>query len=325
MTHPILRHGLAIAGALLTYAVAIPADAGKQVTLPTIQVVGVDAVCDSFTVTSDSAGVTVLTCVPVGTSVPGAPTGCVATVNGSSSLTLPNAGGSANLSVSCATPTSGLTYNWFRNGNSGASALKNWTDALGANTGGSNVTTSYQVQVCASGACVTAPTSPLTVVVPGSSSGGGGPTGWSGRCDGFASTRVIELNWAAPNRQLTANYGGFGTNDALVVQFTTGNVSTTNNLPNITAVEYGSSPSSRTAVLSATPCDFSQQATPGAMSVGNSVTAVFAIGTGSGFGFYPVLTTNTTYYLNIKNSANATCASNGVCEMSVDLIKRGGL
>jgi hypothetical protein len=61
------------------------------------------------------------------------------------------------------------------------------------------------------------------------------------------------------------------------------------------------------------------------MSVGNSVTAVFAIGTGSGFGFYPVLTTNTTYYLNIKNSANATCASNGVCEMSVDLIKRGGL
>src|SRR6185369_2140237 len=102
MTHPILRHGLAIAGALLTFAVTIPADA-KKVVLPTIEVVGVDAMCDSFTVTTDGTGTT-LTCVPVGSTVPGAPTGCVATVNGSSSLTLPQTGGTANLSVNCTTP-----------------------------------------------------------------------------------------------------------------------------------------------------------------------------------------------------------------------------
>ena len=64
MTHRILRHGLAIAGALVTFVVALPADAKKDVTLPTISVVGVDNVCDGFTVSTDGNGATVLTCVP---------------------------------------------------------------------------------------------------------------------------------------------------------------------------------------------------------------------------------------------------------------------
>src|SRR3954451_5621665 len=98
MTHPIFRHGLAIAGALLTCAVALPADAGKQVSGPTIQVVGVDDVCDSFNMHTDGTG-TVLTCVRTGTPPPaGAPTGCVATVNLLTAVTLPNAGGNVNLS-----------------------------------------------------------------------------------------------------------------------------------------------------------------------------------------------------------------------------------
>ena len=64
---------------------------------------------------------------------------------------------------------------------------------------------------------------------------------------------------------------------------------------------------------------------PGAYTESNSLTLIIAVGTGSGFGYYPVLKTNTTYYLNIKNSPNSTCAQNNSCDMFIDLVKPGGL
>jgi hypothetical protein len=107
-----------------------------------------------------------------------------------------------------------------------------------------------------------------------------------------------------------------------VVKFTTGNVSSNTNLPNLTAVEYQSSPSSRIATLSALPCDWSTQSAPGANLHNNTINAVFAVGSGSGFGFYPVLNTNTTYYLNIKNDPGSSCvATSGPCDMAVNLSK----
>src|SRR5437660_8658026 len=111
MTHSVLLRGLAIASAALSMAVTLPADAAKKASLPDIQVLGVDAVCDSFTTSIDSSGNTTLTCVPVNTTPPvaGAPTGCVATINGTSltSVSLPSTGGQATLLVSCAAPSSG--------------------------------------------------------------------------------------------------------------------------------------------------------------------------------------------------------------------------
>ena len=141
-------------------------------------------------------------------------------------------------------------------------------------------------------------------------------------CAGFANTRVLELDWKAPSRLYTAKSGGFGLMDALVVKFTTGSVSSNNDLPHITvAAEYTAAPSSRTAVLSATPCDFSRQADPGANMNGNTVTAIFALGSGSGSDYYPVLKTNTTYYLNIRNDPGSNCVAGAPCDMSIDLIK----
>jgi len=137
--------------------------------------------------------------------------------------------------------------------------------------------------------------------------------------------KIIQMDWANPQRMYTTNAGGFGADDVIVVRFTTGNVSSDASLPRLASAEYNSSPSSRDATLSSLMCDFAPQATPGATIIGNSITAVFAIGTGSGFGYYPVLQTNTTYYLNMKNSAGASCRSNGQCDMFIDLIKAGGL
>src|SRR4051812_40995932 len=44
-----------------------------------------------------------------------------------------------------------------------------------------------------------------------------------GACVGFAKTLWMKANWAAPTRMLTASYGGFGVNDIVVYEFTTGN------------------------------------------------------------------------------------------------------
>jgi hypothetical protein len=146
------------------------------------------------------------------------------------------------------------------------------------------------------------------------------PNGNSTDCPGFNKTIVLDLNWAAPMR-LYSKYvgGGFGLSDALIVRFTTGSKSSVSNLPSITAVEFDSQPTSRTATLSASPCDFSTQPAPGANLHGNTINPIFAVGTGSGFGFYPVLNTNTTYYLNIRNDPASTCTIGVSCDMSVDL------
>jgi len=324
MTRSILRNALAIAAGLSIAATALLADATKQA-LPTVKVNGVDNVCDSFTLSTDSTGL-VLTCVPTGSTPVGAPQGCVAAINSSSSVTLSSTGGSVNLAVLCST-TTGLTYNWSRNGAPGASSASAWTDAasanalLGPNSSTVDKISSYQVQVCNGNGCVTVPQSPLTATVSTAQNTGG----WNGTCQGFAKTIVMSMDWAAPTRLYTASFNNMHYDDAVVVRFTTGNVETTNSLPRIAGAEYQSQPSARVAALSATPCDFDPQQTVGAYGQSVSVTMVFAISPGTGFGYYPVLQKNTTYYLNIKNAPNATCASNNVCDMFVDLVKPGGL
>lgn len=264
-----------------------------------------------------NSGVTVK-CASTGTAPPvGAPTGCVAKLNGgTANITLSSSGGTASFSVTCATPPSGITYNWSRNGVFGESSSASFIAAFGANTSSTNdALYNFQVQACNGSPCVIVPTTALSVTVSKTTGG------FNGSCPGFAATHIIPIDWNNPQRTFTANFGGFGILDIVVVKFTVGNISSTSSLPRMTSAEYNSPPSSRTAVLSATPCDFSTQSTPGATIIGNSITAVFATGTGSGGGYYPVLQLNHEYYLNMKNNPGSTCASAPSCDMFIDLIK----
>lgn len=273
---------------------------------------GVDSVCSGFT-PSTSGGSSVYTCIPSGVS-PGAPTNCVATVNGGSTVNFASTGGSASLAVTC-TQTTGVSYNWRRNGTTGVSTLASWSDTLAANATGSAINYSYQVNACIGANCVLVPTAALVATVAATGS-------FSGTCPGFDNTIVLAMNWGSPVRLYT---GHMGANDIVLVTFTTGNTSTTNSLGRVAGAEYNSPPSGRIATLSANPCDFTTQAAPGANMQGNSITASFAITPGSGFGYYPVLSKNHLYYLNIKNSPNSTCVNAAVpeCGMFFDLLNSG--
>src|SRR5438309_167615 len=115
--------------AISLLAIAIPVNADRNVT---VTIRGVDAVCNTFTPSSDGSSV-ILTCAQ--SANPGAPTGCVATSNGQvSTVALPSSGGQVTFAVTCVSPTSGLTYNWSRNGASGASMSPTWSDKLAQNT-----------------------------------------------------------------------------------------------------------------------------------------------------------------------------------------------
>jgi hypothetical protein len=166
--------------------------------------------------------------------------------------------------------------------------------------------------------------SALTVAVTAQSTGGGGNTGGGISCTGVSSTRVLVVDWNSPTRVLTAQAGGFGANDAVVVQFTTGsNNSPSNNLPKLVMAEYVSAPSGRIATLSNQPCDFGSGLAMGASVNGpTTVTMPFSVGPNN-TGYYPSLAPNTTYYLNVKNAPGATCTGTGACDMYVDMLKPG--
>jgi hypothetical protein len=308
--------------AAAAFALAVPAGA-VTVTLPDIQVLGADSVCSGFTVGSAN-GVTTLTCIPIGGGTPPpatAPQGCVARINNSTTATLSSSGGSVNLSVVCSSPTT-LSYNWSKNGTAGANANANWTDTLGANTGSSNLTTSYRVTVCntagTSADCVTVPSTPLTAVVQAATGGGGGTIA--------CASKVLDVDWNAPGRYFTYNAGGFAPTDTFVVRFKAGSVPFTS-LARFSGAEYGSSPSARIATLSPNPCDFSRQGSYGAniLTPTNSLTFYFTVGTAENYtSYYPVLQTGKTYYINIQNAVGATCYTTGGCDMFIDFSKPRG-
>lgn len=157
------------------------------------------------------------------------------------------------------------------------------------------------------------PITPPPVPVP--------PSSWGGTCAGFDNTRVANIDWTSPQRVLPSSYGGgMGQNDALIISFTTGSVSSVDNmLPRISSSEYQGPPTNRQAVLSSTPCDFGTQPTQGASTSGTTVTVPFTVDNPNNYGYYPILKKNTKYYYNIKNVADS-CPS-GNCPLAVDLSK----
>ena len=311
-----LRTGVTLAAAVFALASAGFAGAAVKAPLPPIDVVGVDDVCSGFTPSVDpGTGGVVLTCIPASTA-PGAPTGCVATISPAS---LGSAGGTVNLNVTGCQSASSLTYSWTRSGVANWKATAATSDSLGPNSGTTAVRTTYRAQVCAESAC--ANTNEVTATVAGvPTAPPGGGTAWNGTCDGYANTRVLDVNWANPTRLSTV----MGPNDAVVVRFTTGAGSSTSS-GKVAAAEWGSAPSSRVGVLSETPCDFGPQDSSRAASAGTSVTVRFYVADTLISSSYPVVLPKTTYYFNIRNGASPTCASNGVCDIFVDFSKPAGL
>lgn len=130
----------------------------------------------------------------------------------------------------------------------------------------------------------------------------------------------MNLAWRNTQRLYTQSYGGFGQNDVIVAEFTTGSTSTPdNNLSRVAAAEYAAGTYTREAVLSKTPCDFSAQQFQGASTSNTSVTVPFTVNNPKNFGYYPILELNTTYYYNIKNAANSGCTALASCDMAIDL------
>jgi hypothetical protein len=200
------------------------------------------------------------------------------------------------------------------------SAAASWVDTLAANTSQTaDQIVRYQVRACTGASCTTVPVTPLAVTVT-HASGGGGPAS----CGGFSDTVNIEFNWNAPGRISPVP---MGVNTAVVAKFTTGNNdSASNNLPRISAAEWGSPPSARYAVLSATACDFGTPPYQGGIAAGNSINLPFAVGIGNNYGYYMKLNKNTTYYVNIKNlTTHESCSNQGICDVFVELSKPSGL
>ncbi len=152
-----------------------------------------------------------------------------------------------------------------------------------------------------------------------------GSGAWSGTCPGFTNTRLLVENWAAPARLFTRDYGGFGADDIVVVQITTGTQASTGNTLRIAAAEWQDPGSQRIAALSDKPCDFVGLPGLGSTVPGNlSPTINFTVVTPyAPFpGYYPILgIPNKTYYFNIKNTPGQ--CNTPTCNIAVDLVKNG--
>ena len=243
--------------------------------------------------------------------VPARPSGCTI-VQSNPAGTLPVGGGSPTLTANCTGGGAVASWSWtggFAQGATSAivtgSVLSSTQFTATATNAGGSTATNYTVNVATGG-------------------GGGGPIS----CPGFATTRVLDMNWT-PKPQLgyTVNVGGFGPNDAIVVRFTTSASTTSTAMGYIQAAEFSDPPSGRTAALSATPCDF-----VGLPKVGGGTTAfgpgdiapkayftLFNPNTGN-----PTLLPSTTYYFNISNSTPSSCQSSGSCNMIITLSKPSG-
>jgi hypothetical protein len=291
-------YAIAIVAATATYSQDARADFA-------LNVVG----CSSFSLSGN-----VLTCVPTTSSGSG-----TCTIGVTSSPTT-SAGGNVGLSANCSTTFA--TYGWTRNGATLNSTTNTASDSLPANTTSAAISYSYGLTACNGSTC--APTTSVSLIVPavgGTTGGGGTPVS----CSGFTKTVNIDLPWAGTAglpRVLTGNYGGFGANDAMVIQLhpPAGRTSSANGT--VTLVEWGGGPIPRLSVISTTPCDFSTAnvATLYNASKGADPKFFLQVGGKQTVGVV-LLQPGQTYYLNVKNSG---CPTGSQCNMNVDFAPSPG-
>ena len=294
-----LGYAVAIVAATATYSSDSRADFS-------LSVVG----CSSFALSGN-----VLTCNPTPQS--GVGTCSIGVTTTPSPMT--SAGGSVALSANCTTTMT--SFAWTK-GSSSLGTTSTASDTLPANTGTSSVSNTYGLTACnASSQCV--PATSTTVFVPAAGGAPIPPGTISG--SGFNKTLNVDLPWTSTtsaSRILTSNFGGFGANDAMVIQLhpPAGALSTA--YGSVALYEWGGGPITRLAVISTTPCDFStaNAATLYNVQKGNDPKFILKVGGTQPIG-YVLLQPGVTYYLNVKNSG---CPTGSQCNMNVDFAPSPG-
>lgn len=110
---------------------------------------------------------------------------------------------------------------------------------------------------------------------------------------------TIPLDWGNPQRVRTADYGGGGDGDVIVLPFTTPNVDSGNTLCKIDGSENDGPPGDMLAVLSESPGDFDHGIFTSGPS--KSITVDFAVGNGNTFGYAARLEKGKQYFVNVRN------------------------
>jgi len=263
-----------------------------------------DPNCSQFTVSGDPSALT-LTCGPA-TTTPGAPTGCVATIQGQTTpATLPSSGGTVSVGVQGCTANGTITYSWTRNGVQWAPP----TDTLPANALTIAVTTTYTVNACNGSACAS---STITAIVSGTGTTAPPIGAVSCAAYGYSKTMFYTWNWTNLS-QFVQTYddaqGPIGSNGIVVIAFTP-----TSGGGSVAVSEYpGGLGNARIVSISTTPCDFSQPFpwTRASYNTGIQFTVAPNINRS-----LPTLQPGTQYYLNV---ANRDLAGLPTCIVSCDV------
>ena len=291
------------AAAVTAVLLAIPASTPSQAASFTFS----DPNCSSF----NWDGVT-LSCVT--TSAPaGAPSGCsISGAPGTAQVAPYNYSLTAN--CSSGSPTG---WQWS---NGSTAATQNITGSISA-------TTMFTV-VASNGSGSSSPVSKTITIGTGGSGGSGGSGGGPIACSNVpGATHVIDATWSSNGTYLTANYSGFGPNDAIVVRFTTSIITSATGKGYIRAVEFSDPIAPRTGTLSSQPCDFSNGVP---VASGGGLGAAFANDTAPWLYFtlvnpksgFATLQASTTYYFNM---INAGCISgSGTCNVQIYFVKPSG-
>ena len=271
------------------------------------------------------------------------------------SVSSPTVSSAETLTANCSNNAGSVSYAWsLRTGSTaGCPAITSTTNQaiLSAPNGTTALTCTYDLSANDTATTVT-PSKALSYSTGGGGGGGGGGGPDTSACTALGlNPKVVVANWAGAQID-TVNGVGFGPNDAVIVQFTTGSftTSTVSGIGSLSAVEFSGPTSPRAGALSASPCDFTVGMPQYQWSTKNSVakqcnTTVFSGTMGPQVGFsvatltdlatqksttcQVLLQPNTTYYWNLTNFSppppiGSTQCNQSTCNMRITLTKPVG-